>query len=111
MSTMQLTAARRDVAQDWAKAILLSMLVIGALMLLSNFAQASDGTEFADAATKFETWVKGNLGKMAAFVALAVGSVVAAVKKDWTWFFGAVVLSIGVGVLAGVVNASFTACI
>jgi hypothetical protein len=33
------------------------------------------------------------------------------VKKDWSWFFGAMVLSIGVGILAGIVNASFTASI
>jgi hypothetical protein len=26
-------------------------------------------------------------------IAIGVGSVVAAVKKDWSWFFGAVVLS------------------
>jgi len=111
MSTMQLTAAGNESTRQWMKAVLLSALVIAALMLLSDIALAADGTEFLDAATKFETWVKGNLGKMSAFVALAVGSVVAAVKKDWTWFFGAVVLSIGVGVLAGVVNASFTATI
>ena len=47
----------------------------------------------------------------AALIAIGVGSVVAAVKKDWSWFFGAVVLSIGMGILIGIVNASFTATI
>jgi conjugal transfer pilus assembly protein TraA len=111
MSTMQMTAAKNESSRQWMKAALLSALVVAVLMLLSNLSVAADGTEFLDAATKFETWAKGNLGKLAAFVALAVGSVVAAVKKDWTWFFGAVVLSIGVGVIAGVINASFTATI
>ncbi len=53
--------------------------------------------------------MKGNLGKLAALVALAVGSVVAAVRKDWSWFFGAIVLAIGIGIGVGIVNASFTA--
>jgi len=112
---MQLNAARAlpgsDNAQQWMKALLLSALVVGLYLLLATHAFAADGAEFADASAKFETWVKGNLGKLAAFVALGVGSIVAAVKKDWSWFFGAVVLSIGIGIIAGVVNASFTATI
>jgi len=115
MSAMQLNAARAlpgsDNAQQWMKALLLSALVVGLYLLLATHAFAADGAEFADASAKFETWVKGNLGKLAAFVALGVGSIVAAVKKDWSWFFGAVVLSIGIGIIAGVVNASFTATI
>lgn len=100
--------------RDWLTAIGLVAVTLGVCLLLSALADsaiASDGTEFADAATKFETWVRGNLGKLAAFVALGVGSVVAAVKKDWSWFFGAIVLAMGVGIIAGVVNASFTATI
>lgn len=95
---------------QWGK----TLMYIGIFLVLTLIAQsvfASDGAEFADAATKFETWVKGNLGKLAAFAALGIGSVVAAVKKDWSWFFGAVVLSMGVGIIVGVVNASFTAVI
>ena len=60
---------------------------------------------------KWDGWVKGNLGKLAALIALGVGSVVAAVRKDWSWFFGAVILSMGIGVIVGIVNASFTATI
>jgi hypothetical protein len=60
---------------------------------------------------KWDGCVKGNLGKLAALIALGVGSVVAAVRKDWSWFFGAVVLSMGIGVIVGIVNASFTATI
>jgi conjugal transfer pilus assembly protein TraA len=95
----------------WIKTALAVLAMAVLLYLLMSHASASDGAEFADASTKFETWVKGNLGKLAAFVALGVGSVVAAIKKDWTWFFGAVVLAVGVGIIAGIINASFTATI
>jgi hypothetical protein len=97
--------------QLWLKAIMTTAVIIGFMLLLSNLATASDGAEFAASATQFETWVKGNLGKLAAFVALAVGAVVAAVKKDWSWFFGAIVLSMGVGIVCGIINASFTAIV
>lgn len=103
--------ARRDSeAQQWFKVIAITGLILAVLFFLPDL-YAADGTEFEDAATKFETWVKGNLGKLAALVAVAVGSVVAAVRKDWSWFFGAMVLSIGIGIVVGIVNASFTAVI
>lgn len=100
----------RKEADQWLKALMLTSLILGLTMLASH-AYASDGAEFQAASDKFQGWVQGNLGKLAAFIALTVGSVVAAVKKDWSWFFGAVVLSIGVGILIGIVNASFTATI
>ncbi len=103
---MRLTSTHHTHLLDWIKALLLA-----ALLLMARDALASDGTEFEAAATKFETWVKGNLGKLAALVAVAVGSVVAAVRKEWTWFLGAVVLSLGISVVVGIVNASFTATI
>ena len=93
------------------KIVIFALLVAALFVLATHSAHASDGTEFADAVTKWEGWVKGNLGKLAALVAIGVGSVVAAVKKDWSWFFGAVVLAMGIGVLVGIVNASFTAVI
>lgn len=96
--------------RQWAKAILITGVIL-ALMMMASHAYASDGTEFQAASDKFETWIKGNLGKLAAFIAIAVGSIVAAVKKDWTWFAGAVVLAIGMGVVIGIVNASFTATV
>jgi conjugal transfer pilus assembly protein TraA len=115
MNAIQMATAPRFVTSEstkqWLKAILIAAVIFTLYLLLITHAYAADGDEFADASAKFETWVKGNLGKLAAFTALAVGSVVAAVKKDWSWFFGAVVLSIGVGIIAGVVNASFTATI
>jgi conjugal transfer pilus assembly protein TraA len=115
MSAIQVMSANRIVMSEntkqWVKAALIALVIAGLYFMLVTHAHAAGDDEFKAASDKFETWIKGNLGKLAAFVALAVGSVVAAVKKDWSWFFGAVVLSIGVGILAGIINASFTATI
>lgn len=108
-AAIQAVDARKEAGQ-WFKALMLAGLILG-LMMLASGAYASDGTEFDAAVTKWDGWVKGNLGKLAALIAIGVGSVVAAVKKDWSWFFGAVVLSMGIGVVVGIVNASFTAVI
>ena len=108
-AAIQAVDVRREAGQ-WFKALMLVGLILG-LMMLASGAYASDGTEFDAAVTKWDGWVKGNLGKLAALIAIGVGSVVAAVKKDWSWFFGAVVLSMGIGVIVGIVNASFTAVI
>ena len=78
-------------------------------MFQDAFAAPAAADEFTGSAAKFEGWVKGNLGKTAGFVALSVGAVVAAVKKDWSWFFGAIILAMGIGIMAGIINASFTA--
>ncbi len=102
--------ARHARLPDWLKALLWATLFVS-LLLLTREALATDGTEFEEAATKFETWIKGNLGKLAALVAVAVGAVVAAVRKEWTWFLGAIVLSVGISVVVGIINASFTATI
>ncbi len=108
---MRMSLSPRQIALiEWSKAVLWAVLLVG-LLLIARQALASEGTEFEAAATKFESWVKGNLGKLAALVAVAVGSVVAAVRKEWTWFLGAVVLSLGISVVVGIVNASFTATI
>lgn len=97
-------------AKQWFKAFLIAALIL-ALCLFAQGAFASDGTEFAEASSKFETWVKGNMGKLAALACLAVGSFMAAIRKDWSWFGGAVALSILVGIVVGIINASFTATI
>lgn len=108
-AAMQAVDMRQEAGQ-WLKALMFAGLILG-LMMLASSAYASDGTEFDAAVTKWDGWVKGNLGKLAALIAIGVGSIVAAVKKDWSWFFGAVVLSMGIGVIVGIVNASFTAVI
>lgn len=100
----------REKSSQWCKALLVAGLILG-LMMLASGVYASEGTEFEAAVAKWDSWVKGNLGKLAALIAIGVGSIVAAVKKDWSWFFGALVLSMGIGVIVGIVNASFTAII
>lgn len=111
MNVMQMNGSAVSGKTDWAKAAFFALVLVAAYFVLMNLAGAASTDEFSAVSTKFEGWVTGSLGKLAAFVALAVGSVVAAVKKDWSWFFGAVVLSIGVGIIVTIVNASFTATI
>lgn len=94
----------------WLKALIYA----GGLFAVLFFCQqvfAADGTEFATATTKVEGWVKGNLGKLAALLCVAIGSIVAAVRKDWTWLGGSIVLAMFVGIILGIINASFTATI
>ncbi|WP_338911970.1 TrbC/VirB2 family protein [Mycetohabitans rhizoxinica] len=110
MTVMQAISARDSNAQRWLRT-LIEVGIVMVLMTLVSSVYASDGTEFDAAVTQWERWVKGNLGKLAAFISIGVGSVMAAVRKDWSWFFGGVVLSMGVGVAVGIVNASFTAII
>ena len=43
--------------------------------------------------------------------ATTVLTTTAAVKKDWSWFFGAVVLSIGIGIMITIITNPFTATI
>ena len=99
---------RRQEINLWLKALLITTLFFALFMMMSDV-YASDGKEFEKAVETWNNWVKGNLGKLAALIALGVGAIVAAVKKDWSWFFGAVVLSMGVGVMISIINISFTA--
>src|SRR5438132_1146475 len=90
--------------------VLIALAIIGVVVsLFVSQAYAADADVFSAAATQFQGWVGGSLGKLAAFAALGVGAVVAAIRKDWSWFFGAVILSVGVGVITTIINASFTA--
>jgi type IV secretory pathway VirB2 component (pilin) len=95
-------------AKQWLHALVMAAIII-TLFMMASHAHASTADEFQAATEKFEGWVTGNLGKLAALICVAVGSIVAAVKKDWSWFMGSVVLAMGVGILIGIINASFTA--
>ena len=108
MSTeIQVVGARQDV-DVWSRVLLMVVLTV-ALMLMVSGAYANDGTEFQEAVTKWDGWVKGNLGKLGALIALALGIIYAAIKKDWGAFLSAVIISMGVGIILGIINASFTA--
>ncbi|WP_338927645.1 TrbC/VirB2 family protein (plasmid) [Mycetohabitans endofungorum] len=110
MTVMQVISARDSNAQRWLRT-LIEVGIVMTLMMLVSSVYASEGAEFNEAVTQWERWVKGNLGKLAALIAVGIGTVMAAFKKDWSWFFSAVVISMGVGVLVGIVNNSFTATI
>ncbi|MCM2547540.1 hypothetical protein [Burkholderia glumae] len=81
------------------------------LTLLAIHAWGSDGTEFADAATTFTGWVKGNPGKIVAIIGLLYGSAVAVFKKDISAVVLPAGLGITVGTIVGVINASYTATV
>lgn len=66
---------------------------------------------FCNNATKFEGWIKGNLGKIIAFVSLIIGVGIAAFKKDGMALIFALFISIGIGIIIGLINATFTAVI
>lgn len=97
-------------AIQWIKAFAFCAFIVFCLFV-ANSVYASDGTEFDEAVKKWDGWVKGNLGKLAALIALAIGTFAAAIKKDWHMFGGAVVLAMGVGIIVGIINQSFTATI
>ena len=64
----------------------LALGVLIALLALASQADAAPAAadEFTASAAKFENWVKGNLGKTSAFIARCGGSIVAAIRKDWS---------------------------
>ena len=108
---MPIHLARRKfrLSSPWVKAMVFFVCLLGLILFMQDTTAAGVADEFTDVATKFEGWISGNLGKLAALVALSVGAIVAAVKKDWSWFFGAVVLSIGIGIMITIITKSFTA--
>jgi conjugal transfer pilus assembly protein TraA len=91
------------------KAVMFSALLLAFFYLAPEAFSSVVVDEFSAASTKISGWVTGNIGKIAAFVALGIGSVMAAVKKDWSTFFAAIVIALGVGVVASVISSSFTA--
>ncbi|AOJ64710.1 conjugal transfer protein TrbC (plasmid) [Burkholderia ubonensis] len=109
-SAATLEDERFEQLRQWAKALLFVCLLIGLLFFISH-AIANDGVEFAEASTKFEGWVKGNLGKVAALICVALGALAAAVRKDYQWLLGGVALGMLVGIIVGIINSSFTATI
>ncbi len=97
-------------ARQWGRALLCAGLLCG-LMLLCQHAFASDGEVLADASNWFEKLLKGYGGKLAALMCLLFGSIMTAIKKDWMYFFSAAGIAIGVNLMIGVINKSFTAII
>lgn len=87
------------------------LTLIGVLFFFSTNIYASDGTEFEEAATTLEEHIRGNLGKLIALTALLMGTLMAAIRKDWTWFLGSIVIALASGIMITVIERSFTATI
>lgn len=109
-SFMQAGLIGRDATNRWVNVVFMLVLVM-ALMLVATGAYATDGAEFEQAAETWGNLMRGNFGKLAALFALAVGSVLAAFKKDWGAFVGAVGISLGIGIILTIIENSFTAVI
>lgn len=102
-------------SKQYGKAILTAILIVAFIAAAVDIAEASTtgagNDEFSDAAEKFEDWIKGNLGKAISFVALMFGAAFAAVKKDGTYFVFAIFVAIGIQIIVGIINSSFTALV
>lgn len=102
-------------SKQYGKAILTAILIVAFIAAAVDIAEATTtgagNGEFDDAANKFESWIKGNLGKAISFVALMFGAAFAAVKKDGTYFVFAIFVAIGIQIIVGIINSSFTALV
>jgi conjugal transfer pilus assembly protein TraA len=93
----------------WLKVLVAVIVTLALMILMQDLIAATVADEFQAATNKITGWVAGNVGKLGATLALGLGSIYAAIRKDWTTFFGAVGIAILVGVVLGVINASFGA--
>lgn len=94
------------------KSVIFAVAIVAIVLMISQYAEAGTTTdEFSASATKFEKWIKGNLGKAISFVALIIGAGVSAFKKDGMILVFSVFIAIGIGIIASIINASFTALI
>ena len=91
----------------YRKVITSVILVFGLGLLTMKAAQASTGTEFQAASTRFEGWVTGFYGKMAAFAGTAIGVGVAAITKQLIPTLMGVGIGVVIPVAVSVINASF----
>lgn len=94
------------------RSVIFAVAIVALLITISQVANAGTTTdEFTESANKFENWIRGNLGKAISFVALIIGAGVSAFKKDGMILVFAVFIAIGIGIIASIINATFTALI
>ena len=94
------------------RAVIFAVAMVALFLVISQVADAcTTQDEFTASAGKFENWIKGNLGKAISFVALIIGAGVSAFKKDGMILVFSVFIAIGIGIIASIINASFTALI
>ena len=73
--------------------------------------EANTGAEFKDSSKKVSDWVTGNLGKTIAFGGIIVGLAVFAWTRDFKAMALPIIGALMVGIIVGIVNASFGALI
>ena len=94
------------------RSVIFAVVMVLAFLAISQIADAgTTQDEFSASASKFEGWIKGNLGKAISFVALIIGAGISAFKKDGMILVFSVFIAIGIGIIASIINASFTALI
>ncbi|MPX68906.1 TrbC/VirB2 family protein [Moraxella catarrhalis] len=115
LSESSLELAKKQAYMVWERnksAIITGAIILTVVLLSIDMAEAARTTdEFSGTATKFESWIKGNLGKTIAFVSLIIGAGIAAFKKDGMALIFALFIAIGIGIIVGLINATFTALI
>ena len=84
-----------------------ALLLLGLGLLIMHTADASTGTEFQAASTRFQNWVTGFYGKMAAFAGTAIGVGIAAITKQLIPTLMGVGIGVVIPVAVSVINASF----
>lgn len=94
------------------RSVIFAVAMVALFLVISQVADAgTTQDEFTAASTKFEKWIKGNLGKAISFLALIIGAGIAAFKKDGMILVFSVFIAVGIGLMVGIINASFTALI
>ncbi|WP_175971923.1 hypothetical protein [Burkholderia sp. BCC0322] len=90
---------------------LTAVLLALTLMMVARYAFGTDGAEFQQGATTVEGWAKGNPGKTCALAGVLFGSLRAMFVKDYGAFLIPSGIGIAVGVIIGIIDASYTATI
>lgn len=105
-----LNSNAENTAQQWFKAIFFAALIVLTWFAVAH-SYAGGTDEFSEGATQGENWVRGNLGKIAAILALIVGMFYCALRKDWSWMVNAVFIALSIGIIVGLINNAFSAVI
>ncbi|WP_175914502.1 hypothetical protein [Burkholderia metallica] len=90
---------------------LVAVMLAFTLMAIARYAFGTDGAEFQQGSTTVEGWAKGNPGKTCALAGVLYGSLRAMFVKDYGAFLVPSGIGIAVGVIVGIIDASYTATI
>ena len=91
--------------------MVLAVLAIGTVLMTLAQAAQTNAKEFDASATKVEGWIKGNLGKTITLGGLIFALAAFAWTRDFKVLFLPLIAALVIGVVIGIINASFTAVI